>query len=232
MYTILRRLEAAIAEHPELGPLTDRLGIKFSLEVVDNHDPEMFVLPTGHIFVFTGYLDEIHSDDAFAAMLAHEIAHALLQHRAEENSFRGAVATLAAASYAFGFAAVGSIGKAGVISMLGDKAATLMPPAFRRDLEAEADHVGMVIAARACFDPRAAPREWDRIAADVPETRVGLDKLSMLTDTHPSHEVRADILRSHVAEAMAEARGCRCAFAMEAASGPAVGPAPSSATPA
>lgn len=222
---ILRRLEAAIASHPELGPLQKALDIKFTLEVVENNDPEMFVLPGGNIFVFTGYLDEIHSDDAFACMLAHEIAHALLQHRAEETSMRGAVGALAAVSYMLGFAAIGSVGKAGVLSVVGDQAATLIPPAFRRDLETEADLVGMMIAARACYDPRAAPAEWQRIATEVPETRTGLSKLTMLTDTHPSHEARVVSLQAHVGAAMDEARGCKCAFALVPSLPPAA-PAP------
>ena len=210
MYRILQKLDAAIEGHPQLGALKKQLGIEFTLEVVQNEPPDMFVLPTGAIYVFTGYLDEIKSDDAFAAMLAHEIAHALLQHRAEETSLKDVVATLAAASWAIGFGAVGSVGKAGLLSVVGDQASTLITPAFRRDLETEADLVGMVIAARACYDPRAVPAEWERIAAAVPEERQGLEKLTLLTDTHPSHEARAASLHAFVEQAMAHGVECKC----------------------
>lgn len=138
MHRILVRLLDAIEQHEELGPLRRQLGLNFTLDVVENNDPEMFVLPNGAIFVYTGYLNEIKNDDAFAAMLAHEISHALLQHRAEETSAREAIAALATASWAIGFAAISSIGKAGVLSVVTDKATqTLMSPAYRRDLEAE-----------------------------------------------------------------------------------------------
>ena len=68
----------------------------------------------------------------------------------------------------------------------------------------EADRIGMILMAEACYDPRAAPQVWQRMA-----------KLSQsspeILSTHPAHENRIEQLSAHLAEAMTvrEKAGCK-----------------------
>ena len=58
--------------------------------------------------------------------------------------------------------------------------------------------------------PRAAPTEWERLATEFPEDREGLDKLSVFTDSHPSHSDRVVGLQAALPNALLERSSCKC----------------------
>lgn len=136
-----------------------------------------FVLPGGKVFVFSGIFPVCRDNDGLAAVLGHEIAHNIAQHAAEKMSqmvlFQPVVWVLMyldATGMTFGLGRVlGSL-----MIELG-----FMRPSSREQ-ESEADHIGLMLMAEACYDPRGAIGFWERM--EKAQTGAPPEWLS----THPS----------------------------------------------
>ena len=165
-----------------------------------------FCLPGGKIAVYTGLLRIVQSDAELAAVLGHEVAHALARHSAERLSDRRA-ATVGLTALAVGLAVLGarsgttSVGTSAAISVAAMAAGAgvnygiLMP--MSRKQESEADHIGLVLMAMAGYEPHAAIALWERLAA-FDEGQKGPQWLS----THPTNAERIADIKSWVPEAM------------------------------
>ncbi|MCM5571520.1 M48 family metallopeptidase [Burkholderiaceae bacterium FT117] len=146
-------------------------------------------MPGGKIVFYTGILDTLKlTDDEVAIVMGHEIAHALREH-GRERAGKGALAqglTVGASilSQLFGFGDIGG--------QLASGAARLTMLKFGRDDEVEADLVGMDIAARAGFDPRAGIVLWQKMAA------ASKGQPPQWLSTHPSHETRIEEIRRNL----------------------------------
>jgi predicted Zn-dependent protease len=148
-----------------------------------------FCLPGGRMAVYTGLIDKLHAtDDELAQVMGHEIAHALANHGAEKMSVGLASDVL-----------VGVIGAASgnngqrnqQVGQLAALFAWQLPNS--REAETEADRIGIELAARAGFDPKAAPALWRKMIVDGGE-RGRFDWLS----THPAPAKRLDELAALV----------------------------------
>lgn len=123
------------------------------------------------MFVYTGILPIAKTDDGLAAILGHEIAHNVARHSAEAMSqnliFVGPLRLLLIALDYSGYTM-------GLARVLGDMVMGLgvVRPASRKQ-ESEADYIGLMIMAKACYDPNAAVGVWERMEqaekAQVPE---------------------------------------------------------------
>ena len=139
--------------------------------------------------VYTGLLERLDlSDDELAAVMGHEIAHALREHGREKA---GQAAGIGLAS-AIGGALIGaylgvdsSLGQ-NVLGVAGDLA--FMRP-NSRSMEQEADRIGIELAARAGYDPQAAITLWEKMA------RASAGGTPQWLSTHPSHDTRIADLR-------------------------------------
>lgn len=140
-------------------------------------------MPGGKIAVYTGLIDKLKlSDDELAAVMGHEIAHALREHareRASEQMVTGGLISIGSS-----ILGVGDLGKQGAqyAYML-----TLGLPNSRMH-ETEADRIGVELAARAGYDPRAAISLWQKMA------QVGGDEPMKFMSTHPAREDRVSDL--------------------------------------
>lgn len=83
---------------------------------------------------------------------------------------------------------------------MGAQYGVLLP--FSRKHESEADYMGLIYLARACFDPREAPKIWERMA----EHSKG--QPSEFMSTHPSHETRIRLLNEWMSEALEARERC------------------------
>lgn len=136
-----------------------------------------FCLPGGKIVLFTGLVEGLQlTDDEIATVMGHEIAHALREHARERLAKQQL--TQLGASLLGELIAEGRY--AGVFRLGGD----LLTLKFSRDDEREADAVGLDLAARAGFDPRAGITLWQKMLAAHRTT-----PLTWLS-THPSGEER------------------------------------------
>ena len=159
---------------------------KWSIHIID--EPKVvnaWAMAGGRMALYTGLVQNVNpSDDELAQVLGHEIAHALAKHTAEKMSV--ALATnLAIATFAItrddDDLALKGVALAAVLAIQ-------LPNS--RAAENEADRIGIELAARAGYDPRAAVSLWQKMA------RVGGGgKTFEFLSTHPAPQTRIDNLR-------------------------------------
>lgn len=148
-----------------------------------------FVIPGGHVFVFTGILDIAQDEDAVAAVLSHEIAHNVAHHAAERMS-KAFPLLIAAVGIAYFLDTSLQLSQA-LVGYL------LELPSSRKH-EAEADHIGLLMMAQSCYDPEAAVRFWGTMQAV--EERKGGSPPQFLS-THPSSKNRQEWLQKMLPQA-------------------------------
>ncbi len=158
-------------------------GFQWEFNVIVSDQVNAFALPGGKVAVYTGILPVAKNADGLAAVMGHEIAHAIARHGAERMAYQKLVQFGSmAASVALGGMDMETqrmvMGALGVGSQYG----VLLP--FSRKHETEADYMGLIFLSRACFDPAEAPRLWQRMA------KVSRGAPQEFLSTHPSHETR------------------------------------------
>lgn len=136
---------------------------KWEVNLIASKEVNAFCMPGGKIAFFSGLLEGLQlTDDEVAIVMGHEIAHALREH-GRERLAKSTVANATAKLAGIGLAAL-----LGVDSNLTTAAtglgANLTMLKFSRDDETEADVVGLDIAARAGYDPRAGVALWQKMA--------------------------------------------------------------------
>jgi len=175
----------------------------WTVTVVDLPTENAFVLPTGNIFVFKGMLDLCENDDQLGIILGHEMAHTVLGHTAEKLTLISFLQMVLLVPMAVLWAMMPNDGVALVANWFIDKVIHLLVDLpFSRDMENEADQVGLVMAAKACFDVREAPALWGRmafLAEDPLENDQDLEFLS----THPVHTTRQESMTAQLPTALA-----------------------------
>jgi len=127
--------------------------------VLNSKELNAFCMPGGKIAFYTGILEQLQlTDDEVAMVMGHEIAHALREHARERMGKTSA--TKLGANLISGLLGLGSTGDA-LLNMGGQ----LLTLKFSRENESEADLVGMELAARAGYDPRAGVSLWQKMSA-------------------------------------------------------------------
>ncbi|EPE27585.1 hypothetical protein GLAREA_04376 [Glarea lozoyensis ATCC 20868] len=184
-----------------LIPASGMEGVDWEVCVIDSPEANAFVIPGGKVFVFSGILPIAKNDDGLAAILGHEIAHNLARH---SNEAMSSMILLQPVRWMFIF--LDSTGYTGGLGrLIGDLFLDfgLMKPASRRQ-ESEADYIGLIMMAKACYDPRAAADVWQRM-----ETAHATDMPAWLS-THPTNKSRMDNMREWLskADAAREQSGC------------------------
>ncbi|HHL43062.1 MAG TPA: M48 family peptidase [Hellea balneolensis] len=171
-------------------------GFEWAFNVIDSRQVNAFALPGGYTAVYTGIIPVAANDDGLAAIMGHEIGHALAHHGSErmaQQNFQRIVG--AGVSVSAGGMDVGAqravMGVFGGISKYG----YALP--FSRSHESEADYIGLILMARACYDPREAPRLWQRM-----KQASGGRAPPEFSSTHPSAETRIAQFQKWMGEAI------------------------------
>ncbi|MDB5755571.1 MAG: peptidase [Massilia sp.] len=164
---------------------------KWQVNLLNSSQVNAFCMPGGRIAFFSGILTQLKlSDDEAAAVMGHEIAHALREHGRE----RAAKST--ATGLASRIAGAGLSAWLGIDPRITDTAANtvgqLVVLKFSRDEEREADLIGLDLAARAGFDPRAGIALWRKMGALNKREPV------QLLSTHPGGEDRITEIQNHM----------------------------------
>ncbi len=132
---------------------------QWEVNILNSKQINAFCMPGGKIAFYTGILEELKlTDDEVAMIMGHEVAHALREH-ARERMGKNA-ATNIGANLIGGLLGVGNAGSA-VLGM----GAQMMTLKFGREDESEADLVGMELAARAGYNPKAGVSLWQKMGA-------------------------------------------------------------------
>ena len=168
-----------------------RTDLEWEFNVIQDDTPNAFALPGGKVGVNTGLFKVAKDDNQLAAVMAHEVGHAIARHGAERVSQQMALQV--------GLSSLGMAGE-GVAqyAQLAATAATLgvvLP--FSRTQESEADHIGVIMMAKAGYDPRAAVALWENFA------KLGGDRQPEFLSTHPAPASRIQNLQALMPEAMA-----------------------------
>ncbi|KAH7255590.1 peptidase family M48-domain-containing protein [Fusarium redolens] len=172
-----------------LIPVSGMTDLNWEIFVIaDNRTANAFVLPGGKVFVHSGIINVCRSEDALAAVLGHEIAHNTASHAAERLSAAW-VGNLTAGSLFFLAGALPGLALFGLWNVVGGYYLQdlLFYLPMGRKQESEADYIGLMMMAEACYDPRAALGFWQRMHAL--QHASGQEAPEMLS-THPSNENR------------------------------------------
>jgi predicted Zn-dependent protease len=163
----------------------------WEVHVVSIPEVNAWCMPGGKMALYTGLIEKLGaSDDEIAAVMGHEISHALREHARERISRQ--MGTDLAIGVAGALLGLGELGQ-GVAGMVAD--VTLNLPNSRTH-ETEADRMGVELAARAGFDPRAAISLWEKMQ------KAGGGQPPQFLSTHPSHETRLADLRAYAEKVM------------------------------
>jgi len=149
----------------------------------------------GRMAIYTGLIQKLNlTDDEIAQVMGHEIAHALAQHTREQMS--EAMVEQAAISGAGALLGGGAKGQAAAqAAAIATTVGVQLP--HSRTQEAEADRIGIELAAKAGYDPRAAPKLWEKMMAAT-----GDKGKSDWLSTHPASEKRLQALAALVPQMM------------------------------
>ncbi len=196
----VKRVAARIIEAAKRSKYAE-IAQQFQWEVIvikDDKTMNAFALPGGKIAVYTGIFPVARTEAGLAAVLGHEVVHALARHGAERMS----QGQLTNAALQVAGAAAGAAGGGGMMSQAamaalgaGAQVGVLLP--FSRKHESEADYIGVLLAADAGYDPRESVSLWERMG----QLSQGGGPSEFLS-THPSHETRIDQLKKWMPEAM------------------------------
>jgi len=181
----------------------------WTLTVLEDDTENAFVLPSGNIFVFTGMLKACETADELGIVLAHEIAHVVLGHVQEKLTLTSFIQYVLLVPMAVLWAFLPNDGVALVASWFMDTVVDIMLELpFSRDMEAEADRVGLIMAAKACIDVREAPVFWGKMKLRSEDPNI--DKELEFTSTHPCHETRQQTLTELLGDAIKIRCECGC----------------------
>jgi len=164
--------------------------------VLEGKEVNAFCLPGGKVAFWEGIMPVTQDDNGIAVVMGHEVAHALARHGAERMS------------QSMGAQLIGQVLSAGVGMVnpgyteafsqaygLGVNMAVILP--WGRAQESEADHIGLILMAKAGYDPSVAVGFWERMS----KLQQG-GKPPEFLSTHPSDETRIAQIKQWVPEAM------------------------------
>jgi predicted Zn-dependent protease len=165
--------------------------------IQDDKQVNAFALPGGKVAVYTGILPITRDESGLAAVLGHEIGHVIARHGGERVSQQllvnvGLETTMAALSSG------NPATVQAVASLLGAGATVGVILPWSRAQESEADHLGLILMAKAGYDPHAARNLWVRMSA----ASQGSGRPPEFLSTHPSDPTRIRQIEAWLPEAM------------------------------
>ena len=194
-------------------------GWQWEVNLINSKQINAFCMPGGKIAFYTGILDTLKlTDDEVAAVMGHEIAHALREH-ARARMGKQAATSIGAnvVSQVFG---LGNLGQAAL-----GASANLLTLKFSRDDETESDLVGLELMARAGYDPRAGITLWQKMQS------ANKGAPPQWLSTHPAGDTRIKEIQKHLPEVMPLYERARKAQLASGTSGSAGGGRASSVAP-
>ena len=183
------------------GMSADVQNFKWTFNLVQNKEANAWCMPGGLICVYEGILPLTQDEASLAIVLGHEIAHAVARHSAEQMS------TKIKQQYGMqvGAAVLGGIGvgsnTSSIIQAIAAQGFNFKNLSYSRSHESEADHMGLIFAAMAGYDPQVAVSFWQRMAAASNNQR------SEFLSDHPSDATRIKQIQGWMPEALKYYKG-------------------------
>jgi len=197
--------EEKVSNDPELNRRVREVGQRIAavsgepdwdwqFTLFQNDEPNAFALPGGKVGVYSGLFKVAKNDAQLATVLGHEIGHAIARHGAERMS-QGMLTQLGAAAIGIG------TGNAAYANLAAQAATLGIVLPYSRTQESEADHIGLLLMAKAGYDPREAIKLWENFQ------KLGGDRPPEWLSTHPSEGTRIERLKELMPEALEAYRG-------------------------
>lgn len=192
-----QRLATAVEKYlNEHGLASETKQFSWEFNLVQDNSVNAFCMPGGKIVVYEGLLHVTKDEASLAIVLGHEIAHAVAKHSAEQMSKQ--------IKNQYGTQILGQVlSAAGVNSsttelakVLAQKGLQFRSLKYSRDNESEADHMGLIFAAMAGYDPNVAVSFWERMSQAT-----GGNQSDMFSD-HPSDAKRIAAIKKELPEAL------------------------------
>ena len=169
----------------------------WEFNLVQNKEANAFCMPGGKIVVYEGLLPYTQNEASLAIVLGHEIAHAVAKHSAEQMSKQ--------IKNQYGTQILGGVLQAAGVSstttqlaqILAQKGLQFRSLKYSRDNESEADHMGLIFAAMAGYDPNVAVSFWQRMSQAT-----GSSNQSDMFSDHPSDAKRIAAIKQELPEAL------------------------------
>ena len=183
------------------GMSADVQNFKWTFNLVQNKEANAWCMPGGLICVYEGILPLTQDEPSLAIVLGHEIAHAVARHSAEQMS------TKIKQQYGMqiGAAVLGGMGvgsnTSSIIQAVAAQGFNFKNLSYSRNHESEADHMGLIFAAMAGYDPQVAVSFWQRMAAASNNQR------SEFLSDHPSDATRIKQIQGWMPEALKYYKG-------------------------
>ena len=183
------------------GMSADVQNFKWTFNLVQNKEANAWCMPGGLICVYEGILPLTQDEASLAIVLGHEIAHAVARHSAEQMS------TKIKQQYGMqvGAAVLGGMGvgsnTSSIIQAIAAQGFNFKNLSYSRSHESEADHMGLIFAAMAGYDPQVAVSFWQRMAAASNNQR------SEFLSDHPSDATRIKQIQGWMPEALKYYKG-------------------------
>ena len=191
-----KRIASAVEQYLKENNYGDILeGFSWEFNLIESDQVNAWCMPGGKVAFYTGIIPVCQDEAGIAVVMGHEVAHAIANH-ARERMSQGLVANglLGGLQVALGenpsltqtifLQAVGIGGQVGMLK-------------FSRDQELEADQLGLIFMAIAGYDPREAPKFWERM-----EAKSGGGSPPEFLSTHPGPGRRIDQLNKQMPEAL------------------------------
>ena len=183
------------------GMGADLQNFNWTFNLVENKEANAWCMPGGLICVYEGILPLTKDEPSLAIVLGHEIAHAVARHSAEQMS------TQIKQQYGMqiGAAVLGGMGvgsnTSSIIQAIAAQGFNFKNLSYSRNHESEADHMGLIFAAMAGYDPQVAVAFWQRMAAASNNQR------SEFLSDHPSDATRIKQIQGWMPEALKYYKG-------------------------
>ena len=187
---LVRRVGQRIAD------VSDRPDFKWEFNVIESETQNAFCLPGGKVAVYTGILPICENEAGLAVVMSHEVAHAIARHGGERMSMQtGQNLGKKGLSYLMKNQKEQNQKMAETFYGMGSEYGVILP--YSRKHELEADHIGIMLMAKAGYDLSEAPQFWERFAG----SKKGSAPMEYLS-THPSDARRSSALREVLPDAM------------------------------
>ena len=194
--TVGQRISTAIEQYMrEIGEQDNVKNFQWEFNVIAEDQVNAWAMPGGKVAFYEGIMPVAQNETGVAVVMGHEVAHAIAKHGSERMSqmlatqMGGAALSVALAekpqmTQQLAMAAFG----------LGSQVGVLLP--YARDMESEADRLGLIFMAKAGYDPRQAPAFWERMQAK------GGAQPPQFLSTHPHPDTRIKQLNQWMPEAV------------------------------
>ena len=181
------RIEYSISEYFESSNIKDpTIGFDWEYILIDNKKVKnAWCMPGGKIAVYTGILEVTKNNNGLAAVMGHEIAHAVAKHSVERASRNVATNVVLQVTDILSGGKLSTVNRTTGMNTVGLLTQMGILNPFNRKQESEADYLGLIFSSLSGYDIREAPKLWERMK----ESNKGKEPPEFMS-THPSSDNR------------------------------------------